>query len=81
MAVERLHRGVDIKNPPLREQRPYAIIEMPLQPLRAGRLVDLRQRPSQRIPRLREGRLSLTTLLMPSSGGLTAAQRNAVTCA
>jgi hypothetical protein len=49
MAVERLDRGVDIKNPRLVEQRSYTIIKMRLQPLRAGGLVDLRQRPPQRI--------------------------------
>jgi hypothetical protein len=49
MAVERLDRGIDIKNPRLVEQRPHAIIQMPLQPLHAGGLVDLCQRPPQRI--------------------------------
>ena len=47
MAVERLDRGIDIENPRLVEQWPDAIIEMPLQPLHAGGLVDLRQRPPQ----------------------------------
>ena len=47
MAVERLDRGIDIENPRLVEQRPDAIIEMRLQPLHAGGLVDLRQRPPQ----------------------------------
>ena len=49
MAVERLDRGVDIENPRFIEQRPYTIIKMRLQPLHAGVLVDLRQRPPQRI--------------------------------
>jgi hypothetical protein len=53
-------------------QRLYAIIEMRLQPLHARGFVDFRQRPPQRIS-------SLTTLLMPSKGGFTASQRNAVT--
>jgi hypothetical protein len=47
MVVERLDR--DIENPRLVEQRPYAIIEMRLQPLHARGFVDLRQRPPQRI--------------------------------
>jgi hypothetical protein len=49
MTVERLDRGIDIENPRLVEQRPDAIIEMPLQPLHARAFVDLRQRPPQRI--------------------------------
>ena len=49
MAVERLDRGIDIENPGLLKQRPDTIIQMRLQPLHAGALVDLRQRPSQRI--------------------------------
>ena len=49
MAVERLDRGIDIENPRLGEQRPDAIIEMRLQPLHARGLIDLRQRPPQRI--------------------------------
>ena len=49
MTVERLHRSIDIENPRLVEQRPDAIIEMPLQPLQARAFVDLRQRPPQRI--------------------------------
>ena len=49
MAVERFDRGIDIENPWLVEQRPHAIIEMRLQPLHARGLVDLRQRPPQRI--------------------------------
>ena len=49
MTVERLDRGIDIENPRLVEQRPHTIIEMCLQPLHARGLVDLRQRPPQRI--------------------------------
>src|SRR3974390_2761974 len=49
MAVERLDRGVGIKNPRLVEQRSYTIIKMRLQPLYPGGLVDLCQRPPQRI--------------------------------
>jgi hypothetical protein len=47
--AERLDRGIDIENPRLVEQRPHTIIEMRLQPLHAHGLVDLRQRPPQRI--------------------------------
>ena len=49
MAIERFDRGIDIENPRFVEQRPHAIIEMPLQPLHARAFVDLRQRPPQRI--------------------------------
>src|SRR5262249_59320792 len=49
MAVERLDCGIDIENPRLGEQRPDAIIQMRLQPMHARGLLDLRQRPPQRI--------------------------------
>ena len=69
--LERLDRGVDIKNPRLFEQRSYTIIKMRLQPLYPGGLVDLCQRPPQRI--------FADHFAHASSGGLTASQRNAVT--
>src|SRR5690348_2708351 len=72
MAVERFDRGIDIENPRLVEQRPDAIIEMPLHCMPA---------PSSIFASARRSASSLTTLLMPSSGGLTASQRNAVTWA
>jgi hypothetical protein len=41
VAVERLHRGVDIEYPWLAQKRPRGVIEVPLQPRHAGNLVDL----------------------------------------
>jgi hypothetical protein len=41
VAVERLHRGVDIENPRLAQKRPRGVIEMPLQPRHAGKFFDL----------------------------------------
>jgi hypothetical protein len=73
MAVERLDRGIDIENPRLGEQRPDAIIEM--------RLHHCTPAVSSIFASACRSASSLTTLLMPSSVGLTASQRNAVTCA
>jgi hypothetical protein len=64
-----LDRGIDIENPRLVEQRPHAIIEMRLQPLPAT------VSPIFATARRNASYYYLTTLLMPSSGGLTAAQR------
>src|SRR4051812_242743 len=78
MAVERFHRRVDIKNPGFAQQRPGAIVELFLKPGSPGFLLDLAQCPTHCVPRLRGGRLSLTTLAIPSSGGLTGSQRSVV---
>src|SRR5438105_2948262 len=78
MAVERFHGGVDIQNPGFAQQRPSAIVELFLQPGAPGFRLDLAQGPPDRVPRLRGGRLSLTTLAIPSSGGLTGSQRSVV---
>src|SRR5437899_12710118 len=70
MAVERFHRRVDIKNPGLAQQRPRAIVELLLQPGPPGfrrALLSARRTAS-----------SLTTLVIPSSGGLTGSQRSVV---
>jgi hypothetical protein len=41
VAVERLHRGVDIEYPRLAQKRPRGVIKVPLQPCHAGNLFDL----------------------------------------
>src|ERR1700745_4207635 len=69
MAVERFHRRVDIKNPRFAQQRPRAIVELLLQPGSADSRLDLAQCPTAS---------SLTTLVIPSSGGLTGSQRSVV---
>ena len=48
-SVERLDRGIDIEDPRLTQERPEGVVEMPLQPVHPGRLVDPRQRPAHRI--------------------------------
>jgi hypothetical protein len=49
MAVERLHRRVDVENVFLRQQWMRAQIDVPLQPLQARSLVDRLQRAAHRI--------------------------------
>src|SRR4051794_40123690 len=70
MAVERFHRRVDIKNPGFAQQRPSAIVELFLQPGSPGLASILRS--------ARRTASSLTTLVIPSSGGLTGSQRSVV---
>jgi hypothetical protein len=45
MPVERLHRGVDVEDPVLLQQRLVALAQMPPQPLPAGRLLDAAEGP------------------------------------
>ena len=48
---------------------------MASQPAQPRRFLDLAEVAAHRVPRLRGGRLSLSTLRMPSSGGFTGSPR------
>ena len=49
MAVERLDGRVHVQDPRLAQQRPHAVVQMPLQPRQSRRLVHRLQRPPHRV--------------------------------
>ena len=72
-AVKRLDRRIDVENPRLGQQRPHRLVEVagePARPASASILSSPRRTAS-----------SLTTLVMPNSGGSTVSPRSSVMCA
>ena len=49
MAVERLHRRIDVEYPRLAQKRLHAMVEMTSQPVRARFFLDRRERPPNRV--------------------------------